>query len=336
MRNERINLMHGGGGAAMHSLLRDLLKEISKKKVPGGIGLDELDDAAVIPFKGSKLVYTTDTYTVEPLFFPGGDIGKLSMCGTVNDLAVMGAKPLAVSSAFTIGEGFLAADLKKIMRSMDKVSKGTGTPIVTGDTKVVEKDIGLFINTTGIGVASRPVRDSGMKPGDRIIINGSVGEHGIAVMAHRKGIDFETSLKSDCAPLWSLIEKTLRYEIHAMKDPTRGGIANALNEMASKSGVEITLEEEAIPVKEEVRAASEMLGIDPYTVANEGKVVMAVAGDDAKDILSLMKKHRHGKEAAIIGEVTKRKKDGRVILKTGIGGKRILETPAGDPIPRVC
>ncbi len=335
MKNKKIKLIHGGGGEAMQELISCILGGISRRRVEGGIGLDELDDAATIPLGDRNLVFTTDSYTVKPLFFPGGDIGKLSVCGTINDLAVMGAKPLAISSAFVFGEGFSFANLNRIVESMNKASEETNTPIVTGDSKVVEDDIGLIINTSGLGIADKIVRDSGLEAGDKIIINGTVGDHGIAVMAKREGIGFETRLKSDCAPLWGLVGDILVYGIHAMKDPTRGGIANSLNEMARKSGVGILVHEGDIPVKEEVRAASEMLGIDPLTVANEGKVLMGVSDSDAEKVLEKIRKNRYGKNARIIGEVIKERKN-RVILETIVGGKRILETPMGDPVPRVC
>lgn len=319
----------------MYELISRLAKNLPLRSVNGGTGLDEQDDGAIIPVSGKNLVFTTDSYTVDPLFFPGGDIGKLSMCGTINDLAVMGAKPIAISSAFVISEGFPLSDLDRIVNSMGKISRIANVPIVAADTKVVEKEIDLIITTTGIGIAKNPVMDSGLNPGDKMIISGSIGDHGIAVLSEREGIKFRTRLRSDCAPLWDMINKILRYRINAMKDPTRGGLASALNEIAKKSNVGIYIEEEKIPIKKEVMVASEMLGIDPLTVANEGKVVMGVADSDANRVLRIIQKTRLGKDARIIGEARKENKS-KVIMETLTGGERIIDMPLGDPVPRVC
>lgn len=336
---EKIKLSEGAGGEMMQKMISEIiLSNLENKNVNGGIGLDELDDGATIPLGKSEIVVTTDSHTIDPIFFPGGDIGKLAVSGTVNDLAVMGAKPLAIASALVISEGFPKKDLKRIIKSMNKTCKEVGISIITGDTKVIEKNKfdDIIITTTGIGIAKngeiKP--DSGLEVGDKIILSGTVGDHGMAIMAHREGFGFETNLKSDVAPVWDVVEAALNVGgVKAMKDPTRGGLANALNEMASKSGVGMLIYENKIPIKEEVVAASEMLGIDPYEVANEGKVIIGVESDLAEDVLEAVKKTKHGKDAEIIGEVTD---DKHVVLKTSVGGKRILETPVADPVPRVC
>ncbi len=323
----------------MQSLISDvILGNIKNKRVNGGIGLEELDDGATIPLGESEIVISTDSHTIDPLFFPGGDIGRISMAGTVNDVAMMGARPLAIANAMIISEGFNMDDLERIIQSMDEVCQETGVAIVTGDTKVMENDKldKMVISTTGIGIAPKGgiTPDSGLEEGDKILLTGSVGDHGIAIMSYREGFGFETDLKSDVAPVWGMVETALEIGgVHAMKDPTRGGIANALNEMAEKSGLGMFLDEEKIPVKREVIAASEMLGIDPYEVANEGKVIMSLAPEKADEILEAIRKTKYGGDAQIIGEVTT---DNHVILETMMGGKRILEAPIADPVPRVC
>ncbi len=335
----KIKLEHGAGGEIMEELLRDVILKSLSLKSAGGIGLDQLDDGATIPLGDRHLVFTIDGHTVKPLFFPGGDIGRLSVSGTVNDLAVMGARPLALANSMIIGEGFDGEDLKRILNSMDETAKEVPVPIVTGDTKVVEDEIGIFVITAGIGIAERPISDAGAKVGDVVLVSGTVGDHGIALMSHREGIAFETELKSDVAPIWEVVEsvaKAIGWEnIHAMKDPTRGGLSNALNEMAKKASVGILIRETDVPVRPEVRAASDMLGINPFDVANEGKVVMVVPREHAEDALEAMRGTEKGKNAAIIGEVIDRYR-GKVLVETGIGGKRFLEPPAGDPVPRVC
>ncbi len=336
---EKITLEHGAGGEIMEELLRDVILKTLTLKSAGGIGLDALDDGATIPLGDKHIVFTIDGHTVKPLFFPGGDIGRLAISGTVNDLAVMGAKPLALANSMIIGEGLDMEILERVLRSMDETAKEVPVPIVTGDTKVVEDSIEMFVITAGIGVADRPVRDAGAKVGDMVLVSGSIGDHGIALMSHREGIAFETELKSDVTPIWEVVEavaKTIGWEkIHAMKDPTRAGLSNALNEIARKSNVGILVREDSIPVKPEVRAASEMLGISPYDVANEGKVVMVVAKEYADVALEAMRKTEKGRDASIIGEVIGEYR-GKVLLETGIGGKRFMEPPAGDPVPRIC
>ena len=335
----KIGMNHGAGGEVMSNLIKDtVLNNISKKSVNGGVSLDALDDGATIPIGDYEIVVTTDGHTVNPLFFPGGDIGRISAAGTINDVSVMGAKPLAITNAMIIGEGFDIDDLDKIMKSMDEACREADVAVVSGDTKVMEqgKIEGLVIVTTGFGLAKKGeiVKDSTLEVGDKIIITGSVGDHGMSLMSFREGFGFETDLKSDVAPMWPLIEKALKVGgVTAMKDPTRGGFANAINEMASKSSVGVLLQDEAIPVKKEVKAVSEMLGIDPYEVANEGKVVMGVKADKAQEVLEAIKTDKYGKDAAIIGEVIEGK---HVLIQTPVGGERILEAPIADPVPRVC
>jgi len=335
----KISMSHGAGGEVMQGLISNIiLKNLNNKQVNGGVGLDSLDDGATIPMGDYEIVVSTDSHTVNPIFFPGGDIGKISIVGTVNDVSMMGAKPLAITNAMVVSEGFSGDDFERIIKSMDEVCREVGVSIVTGDTKVMENDKldSIIISTTGIGIAKRGqiTRDSNLEVGNKIILTGSVGDHGISLMSYREGFGFETDLKSDVAPVWSMVEAALEVGgVNAMKDPTRGGIANALNELAEKSGVGMLLDEEKIPIKKEVHAASEMLGIDPYEVANEGKVIMGVEADKAEEILQAVRKTKYGKDAQIIGEVTN---DKHVILETALGGKRILEAPIADPVPRVC
>lgn len=335
----RIKLEHGAGGEIMEELIRDVILKNLTLTSAGGIGLEALDDGASIPFGDKHLVFTIDGHTVKPLFFPGGDIGRLAISGTVNDLSVMGAKPLALANAMIIGEGFEGESFERILKSMDETAREVPVSIITGDTKVVEDKIGIFVITAGIGMAEMPVSDAGARVGDAVLVSGTLGDHGIAIMSHREGIAFETELKSDVAPIWDVVNAVagaIGWEnIHAMKDPTRGGLSNALNEMANKANVGILVREGDIPVKPEVKAASDMLGISPYDVANEGKVVMIVSREHAEDALNAMRRTKHGRDAAIIGEVIEEYR-GKVILETGIGGKRFLEPPVGDPVPRVC
>jgi hydrogenase expression/formation protein HypE len=330
----KVNMMHGAGGEVMGELLQTLTK--FRNNNAGGIGLEAMDDGAVIPFSGSNLVFTTDSHVVRPIFFPGGDIGRISVCGTINDLVMMGGRPIALSCGMIIEEGFEIDDLAKIVASMDDALGESGANLVTGDTKVMEKGAldGIVINTSGIGIARNIVRDNGLVPGDVIIVSGTLGDHGIAIMAHREGFDLGEQIKSDVAPLWGMMEKVLDAgTIHAMKDPTRGGFASAINEMAKKSGVCIRIQEEKLPIRKSVRSAAGMLGIDPLEVANEGKVVMGVPPSSVNSILSALRSHKYGKDAAVVGSVTK---GAHVIMETAIGGERFIEPPMGDPVPRVC
>ena len=330
----KVNMMHGAGGEVMGELLQTLTKFTHNNA--GGIGLEALDDGAVIPLNGQNLVFTTDSHIVRPIFFPGGDIGRISVCGTINDLAMMGGRPIALSCGMIIEEGFDIADLAKIVASMDDALGEAGANLVTGDTKVMEKGAldGIAINTAGIGIAQKVVRDNGLQPGDVIIVSGTLGDHGLAIMAHREGFDLGEQIKSDVAPLWTMVEKVLDAgTVHAMKDPTRGGFASTINDMARKSGVQVRIKEDLIPIRKNVKSAAAMLGIDPLEVANEGKVVMGVPASDVDAILAALRSHKYGKDATVVGTVTK---GAHVIMETSIGGERFIEPPMGDPVPRVC
>ncbi len=327
-----IKAEHGGGGEMMENLIKSLYVDIfSLNSINGGLGLKDMDDSGTIPFNDGHIVFTTDSHTVTPLFFPGGDIGRLSVSGTINDIAVMGAKTLALSSGVIIPEGFATEDFRKIIKSMNDTLKEAGVPLITGDTKVAGND--LFINTSGVGYSKKILSDKDLKEGDVIIVSGTIGDHGASMLSVREDIPFLSNIKSDVAPLNKMIETILSYKIHAMKDPTRGGIANALNELSKKSDVKIEIKEEAIPVREEVLSICDILGLNFMEIACEGKVLIAVEREDAEQVLDILRKNSLGKEAAIIGEV---KKGEKVILETMIGGRRILEPPVSDPVPRVC
>lgn len=338
MSEKKISLAHGAGGAAMMKLIADVvLKELSLKRA-GSVGLDELDDGATLTVGDKTLVLTTDSHTVKPLFFPGGDIGRLAISGTVNDLAVMGARPLAIACAVVLAEGFPIEDLRKICQSIDLTLREVGVPLITGDTKVMESRAldGAVITTTGIGVADAVVTDNGLRSGNKIIITGTIGDHGVAILAHREGIDLEADLRSDVAPIWETVEAALKVGgITAMKDPTRGGVAAALNEMASKAKVGVIIEESKIPITPAVRAASEMLGIDPLQITNEGKAIIGVDPKYCDDVMAALEKTKYGKNACVVGEATA-EHPGEVMLETVVGGHRIIESPIGDPAPRIC
>lgn len=330
----KVSMMHGAGGEVMGELLQTLTK--FRHNNAGGIGLEAMDDGAVIPFHGENLVFTTDSHIVRPVFFPGGDIGRIAVCGTINDLAMMGGRPIALSCGMIIEEGFEIDDLARIVSSMDEALGEAGANLVTGDTKVMERGAldGIAINTAGIGIARTIVRDNGLVPGDVILVSGTLGDHGLAIMAHREGFDLGDQIQSDVSPLWGMVERVLEAgTVHAMKDPTRGGFASAINEMARKSGVCVRVQEEQLPIRRNVRSAGGMLGIDPLEVANEGKVVMGVPADCADAILDALQAHKYGKEAAVVGTVSK---GAHVIMETAIGGERFIEPPMGDPVPRVC
>jgi len=332
--NKKILLSHGSGGAAMSALVKEMM--IDKFDNPT---LRRLSDSAVLPPSGNKqLCFTTDSYVINPIFFPGGDIGSLAVNGTVNDLSVMGAKPLYISCSLIIEEGLDMDILDKITTSMEKTSKKANVQIVTGDTKVVERGSAdkIFINTAGIGIIQKNtiLSTKRIKNGDKIIINGEIGAHGLAVMSKRE--NFKTNIKSDCASLWGIIETMLSAGgIKFMRDPTRGGVATVLCEIAEQSGFGIQIKEETLPIHDNVSSFSEILGLDPLYIANEGKVIAIVAKEKASSVLAKMKTHPLGKEASIIGEITKKNKD-RVVLETIIGGKRIIDRLTGDQLPRIC
>jgi len=336
MKEDRISLSHGSGGKLSFNLIKKLF--LSNFNNPY---LKRLDDGAVLNIGGLKLAYTTDSYTVDPLFFNGGDIGKLAVYGTVNDLAMCGATPLYLSCSFIIEEGFSLSLLEKIVLSMKKASAIAKVAIVTGDTKVVNKGAvdKIFVNTSGVGTVEEEVNISGnnAKVGDVIMINGPIGSHGIAVLSEREGLKFETEIKSDTAPLSSLVADMLMVskDIHVLRDPTRGGLSTTLNEIALSSKVDIEINEDDISIQEGVRAACEILGYDPLYLANEGKVVVFVPSEIAPEIFKKMRKNKYGKESKIIGRVV-RKSEGKVYLNTIIGGKRIVDMLTGEQLPRIC
>ena len=338
MKDNIIILGHGSGGKLSNELIEKYFLPHFKNDI-----LSQLDDSAVFNLNGRSFAFTTDSYVVDPIFFPGGDIGKLSVCGTVNDLSMSGAEAVYLSCGFIIEEGFPFEDLEKIISSIKKTSEEAGVKIIAGDTKVVTKKSAdkLFINTSGIGYINinrdYKISSSGAKVGDKIILSGYIGDHGIAVMSKRHGLSFETSIKSDCAPLNKVIRNILKedLQIHVLRDPTRGGLAAAINEIAKKSDVGVYIDEDKIPVREEVRGACEILGLDPLYVANEGKFIAFVASSDAGEILQIIRNSRYGENAQIIGEVVENFK-GRVILRTNIGGERIVDMPTGELLPRIC
>jgi len=331
---DKILLAHGSGGKLMQDLIRSFMPELSNPI------LDKMEDSAVFEVNG-RTAFTTDSFVVNPLFFPGGDIGKLAVCGTVNDLAVSGAKPLYLSLAFIIEEGLPIADLKKIVLSIKKTAAEAGVKIVTGDTKVVNRGSAdkLFINTAGVGSVPEGVNISAAnaRPGDKIIISGSIGDHGIAVLSKREGLKFDFPVPSDCAPLNGLVAVMLAAsgDIHCMRDPTRGGLAVTLNDFVEKSNIGIIIQEDKIPINKAVLAACELLGLDPLYIANEGKVAAVVPAKDAEAVLTAMKRHKYGKDAVIIGEAVKAH-PGKVVMKTVLGASRIVDVPVGELLPRIC
>ncbi|KGK85914.1 carbamoyl dehydratase HypE [Desulfosporosinus sp. HMP52] len=331
-----ITLSHGSGGTQTNQLINDVFF-----KYFGNDILIQMNDAAHLAIDFKKLAFTTDSFVVNPLFFKGGNIGKLAVCGTVNDLAVSGAKPLYLTCAFIIEEGFSMADLETIVKTMAEEAENSGVKIVAGDTKVVEKGKvdGVYVNTSGIGVIYEDVNINcaNAKPGDVIIVNGTIGDHGMTILCERNNFGFEGDLSSDCASLNTLVDCMFEVYngIHVIRDATRGGIAAVLNEISVSSNVSIVLEENLLPIKEEVKGAAEMLGFDPLYIANEGKLCAFVPEAQAEQVLSAMRTHPLGTNAAIIGRVTE-EMGKRVYMKTVVGGKRLVDMPSGILLPRIC
>jgi hydrogenase expression/formation protein HypE len=352
-KDTHITLAHGSGGRAMHELVEGLFLEYLRNPL-----LELLEDQAVFevgqeggaPADGrslTRLAYTTDSYVVDPIFFPGGDIGRLAVNGTVNDLAMSGARPLYLSAGFILEEGFPVDDLRRILESMRAASAEANVEVVTGDTKVVQRGSAdkVFINTSGIGIIEKPARLSASRAavGDRVIVSGLIGDHGTTIMIARGELELETEIESDTAPLNSLVQEMLDEaarlstieDIHCLRDPTRGGVATTLNEIALSSEVCIEIHEDQIPVREEVKGACEILGLDPLYVANEGKLIAVVAADIAESMVARMRENTYGRDARIIGEV-KAEPQGIVAMRTGFGGTRIVDMLVGEQLPRIC
>ena len=335
-KKDTIVLGHGSGGRLSADLVRDIFLPAFQNPV-----LARLDDQATVTVNGTRLAFTTDSFVVKPLFFPGGDIGSLAVHGTVNDLAMGGAKPLFLSAAFIIEEGLSIEVLRRVVDSLRAAARNAGVEVVTGDTKIVEKGSGdeLFINTTGIGLVADGLELSAnrARPGDKVLLSGSIGEHGIAIMAQREGLEFECAIESDSAALHGLVADMLKASraIRCMRDPTRGGVSSTLNEIAEQSRVGIRLEESTIPIREEVRGACEMLGLDPMYVANEGKLIAIVAPETAEAVLEAMRRNPLGKNGQIIGTVVESPSP-LVTMRTALGTSRIVDMLAGDQLPRIC
>jgi hydrogenase expression/formation protein HypE len=351
-KNERITMLHGAGGSVMHDLVKNYVVKYFGGRSRAEVPLEALADAAVI----DDIVLKSDSHAVKPIFFPGGDIGRIAVSGTVNDISVLGADPIALTCGFILEEGLLMSDFERILKSMQRTCKEAGVEIVTGDTKVVEKGSlgGCVMNTSGIGMRTtalernlevvrrfrkdcgfRWVLDSNLKPGDRIILSGTIGDHGLAVLSAQEGLSFGSNIKSDVRPLNHLIQKMIGEVggVVAMKDPTRGGLADALNEFSEKSHVGVLINEERVPIHEDVRAACEMLGLDPFEIGNEGKVIVGAVKEKADELLEFLRKDGC-KDAQIIGEA--RRDFSVVAAETVVGGKRIVPRPVGDPVPRIC
>jgi hydrogenase expression/formation protein HypE len=345
MSDNLILLAHGSGGKLSH----DLVEKVFVRHFDNPTLL-QLDDSAILPIPGVpapqstiRLAFSTDSYVVSPLFFPGGDIGKLAVCGTVNDLSTSGGRPLWLSAGFIIEEGLPLSDLERIVTSMAETAKQAGVQIVTGDTKVVDRGNAdkVFINTSGVAVVPHGITIGGdrARPGDVILLNGTLGDHGMTIMTQREGLQFDSPLESDCAPLHGLVASLLQAvpagTVHCLRDPTRGGLATTLNELAAHSEAGIEIDETALPVRDAVRAACELLGLDPLYVANEGKMVSIVAPEAAKTALETLRSHQHGRKAVAIGRVTDAH-PGRVVLHTALGARRVVDMLVGEQLPRIC
>ncbi len=336
LKDELVTLAHGAGGKATHVLVGALfLEEL------GNPLLEPLADSALFQENGTRLAFTTDSFVVKPLFFPGGDIGELAVNGTVNDLAMSGARPLYLSAGFIVEEGFPTADLRRIAASMGAAAREAGVVIAAGDTKVVErgKGDGVYVNTSGVGILEREpeLLPAQIRPGDRVLVSGTLGDHGMAIMIARGGLELEVELESDTAPLHELVQALLEATggVRCLRDPTRGGLATVLNELALSANVAIVLDEAALPVKPEVVGACEILGIDPLYVASEGKLAAIVAPEAAEAALEVLRSRPLGADAAIVGEV-RAEPEGLVLLDTAFGGSRVVDMLVGDPLPRIC
>ena len=335
----KIESAHGAGGKVMQRLLEEvIIPSFSRRKI-GTIGLDEMDDGATLQIAGANLILCTDAHTVHPVFFPGGNLGTLTAWGTVNDIAVMGARPVAMTNTIIVEEGTEIETLQAVLKSLNDIIEPLGIAMIAGDTKVMPPGTldGIVMSTTGVGEVylERPVSDSGAQVGDDVILSGPIGDHGTVLLAHREGLEFETDLVSDVAPLWEPIRSCLDIGgIHAMKDPTRGGTAVALNEIASKSKVELELQESEIPVRPQVQSLCDVLGLNPLHMSSEGKVVMAVNPENTDDVLEALWKFKATKDAQVAGTI--KKGTPRVVMRTSIGGRKVIQVPYGEPVPRVC
>jgi hydrogenase expression/formation protein HypE len=336
MKVEKILLDHGSGGKISHRLTSDVMLPVFNNPI-----LSQLNDGAIFKLDGKRFAFSTDSYTVDPVFFPGGNIGKLAINGTVNDIAMCGAEPLYLSVGFILEEGFPMADLKKILSSMGKAAKSAGISVVTGDTKVVPKGTAdkIFINTSGIGLIPEgiDIASHNAVPGDKVILSGTIADHGITVLTQREGLSFESTVSSDTAPLNHMVKRmlTASKDIHVLRDPTRGGVGTALNEIAEMSKVGINIYEEKIPIKGQVAGMCELLGFDPLYLADEGKLLAFVPANHTDIVLETIREDQYGKDAAVIGEVVE-DLPGKVMMETRIGGKRIVGMLAGEQLPRIC